>query len=105
MKATYNDFVTKEAEKKLVSVGGRFGKPKAIYTKDDFMTPGQVAKKFNITLEQAKNTMKDLVFKRSIFMLNGHKAPIVTRLGKPASIYLHPMGIAAFQKHLDEQKD
>ena len=105
MKATYNVFVTKEDKKNLVSVGGSFGHQKANYTKDDYLTPTQVAKKFNFTLDQAKNTMKNLIFKRAIFMLNGHKAPIVTRLGKAASMYLHPMGIEAFKKHLSEQKD
>ena len=105
MKAIYNVFITKETEKKLVSVGGHFGKPKATYTKDDYLSPSQVAKKFNISLEKAKNLMKKLIFKRAIFVLNGHKAPIITRLGKEKSIYLHPMGISAFQKYLEEQKD
>ena len=105
MKPTYHVFVTKEDEKNLVSVGGRFGRPKATYTKDDYLTPSAVAKKFDITLDQARNTMKTLVFKRSIFILNGHKAPIVTRLGKDKALYLHPMGIEAFKKHLGEQKD
>ena len=106
MKSTHGVFIAKETEKKLVSVGGRFGHQTATYTKSDYLTPSKVAKKFGISTEKAKSIMKNLIFKRAYFALNGHKAQIVTRMGKTGDcIYLHPLAIDAFKKYIDHQKD
>ena len=104
MKPTYHDFLPKEKREKLVSVGKAFAKP-VTYTKDDFLTPGKVAEKFGISTEKAKNIMKDLIFKRAAFSLNGHKAQIVVRMNKDHAMYLHPLATEAFQQHLAKQKD
>ena len=106
MKSIHNVFLTKEKEKKLSSIGGRFG-ASATYNKDDYLTPNKVAKKFNISTEEAKTIMKNLLFKRTIFALNGRKAQMITRLGKSSgsALYLHPLALEAFQKHIGEQKD
>ena len=105
MKSTHGVYIPKEDEKKFVSVGGRFGAA-AQYTKSDYLTPGKVAEKFGISIEKAKNIMKDLIFKRASFALNAHKAPIVTKMGKSGEcMYLHPLALEAFQKYIDPQKD
>jgi hypothetical protein len=104
MKPTYHDFITKESKKKMVSVGESF-QPSIKYTKDDYLTPGKVAKHFGIGIEKARDVMKTLVFKRAAFALNGHKSQIVVRFGKQNGLFLHPMAIEAFKKHLSEQKD
>ena len=104
MKATYNSFLPKETEKKVITVGSRNGS-QVTYKKADYLTPSKVAKKFNITTVKAEKLMKSLIFNRAIFGLNGHKSQIVVRLGTSDRMYLHPMGTAAFQKYLDEQKD
>ena len=44
MKSVHNSFATNETRKKMVSVGKSFQPVK--YTKDDFLTPSEVAKKF-----------------------------------------------------------
>ena len=102
MKSTYNVFASKETRKKMVSVGKSFQPVK--YTKDDFLTPGQVAKKFGISTDTAKEVMKKLNFERAIFVLNGHKAKIIMRHSDGKSMRLHPMALEAFKKHLDTQK-
>ena len=104
MKATYHDFLTKESEKKLGNIGSRNG-PRITYTKDDFLTPNKVAKHFGIPTEKAKNIMKDLIFKRAAFGLNGRKSQIVVKMGKDHSMYVHPMALDAFKQYLDQQKD
>ena len=106
MKSIHDVFLTKEKEEKLLSVGGRFSSS-ATYTKNDYLTPGKVAKKFGISTEKAKDIMKNLLLKRTIFALNGHKAQIVTKLGKTSgsSMFLHPLALEVFKKHISEQKD
>jgi len=103
MKPLFNIFATKETRKKMVSVGSSTQPAK--YTKDDFLTPGQVAKKFGISTDTAKEVMKKLNFERAIFVLNGHKAKIIMRHSDGKSMRLHPMATEAFQKYLDTQKD
>ena len=105
MKSVLHAFVTKKARENMVSVGNKRA-PEATYTKADFLTPGKVAEKFNISSEKARKLMKDLIFKRAYFALNGHKAPIATRFGKGGSnLYLHPMALEAFKQYLEQQKD
>ena len=98
MKATYHDFVTTEQEAKLDSVGKRYG-PYVTYNKGDFLSVSKVAKKFNISVEAAKNLMKKLRFNRTFFALNGHRAFVIVRL--TGDMYLHPMAIETFKKHLE----
>ena len=102
MRPTYNDFVTKESRKKLPSAD-KNSQSATPYTKSDYLTPGKVAKKFNMSVEEAKKAMNKILFKRAAFTINGHKAPVITRFGT-SNIYLHPMGVEAFKKYLDEQK-
>ena len=101
MKSIRRTFATKEDREKLVVVG-EFNNPATNYTKDDFMTAGKVGKKFNISTKEAQDMMKKLNFRRASFVLNNHLIPIIVRL--KGSLYLHPMALEAFQRHLDKQK-
>jgi hypothetical protein len=94
---------SKEESQNMVSKGSAF-KPQNNYTKADFLLPNQVAKKFNISTEEARNLMKSLMFRNALFALNGRKTPIIVNLGKHGSMYLHPMAMEAFQQQLDKQK-
>ena len=106
MKSVYDSFLALKTRKKLAFSEQKTDSTNA-YKREDFLTPGMVAKKFKISTEQALGTMKKLAFKRAYFALNGHKSPIVTRLGSHNSkqVFLHPMAIQAFQDILDKQKD
>ena len=105
MKYVKNTILTNEEREKMFSIGT----PNApeTFTKDDYLTPAKVAKKFGISTENARSIMKRLMFKRANFALNGHRSPIVTNLGKKGAgfYYLHPLAITAFQQYLEKQKD
>ena len=103
MKSTHHRLITKEEAQKLPSINTS-NEPMKSYTKADFMTPGKVAEKFNITTEEASNLMKKLKRHNSSFMLNGRLAMLVVDLGKHGALYLHPMGTSVFQQHLSKQR-
>lgn len=103
MKSVHYKFATKKDRENFVSAGEPF-KPIKNYTKDDFLTPGQVGKEFNISTETAEKLMKFLKKRNSLFMANGHMSPIVIDMGKKGLLRLHPLAIEAFQKHLDKQR-
>ena len=102
MKSLHHFYTTKEKKEKLTSVGESFTTGKT-YTKDDFLTPGKVAKKLNISTEIARQAMKKLQFKQAVFLLNGHKSRVIVNLGKNGP-YLHPMALNYFQEYVDNQK-
>ena len=104
MKSVHYKYATKkDREETFVSAGEPF-KPIKHYTKDDFLTPGQVGEKFNISTENAEKLMRLLKKKNSLFVANGHMSPIVMDMGKNGILRLHPLAIEAFQKHLDKQR-
>ena len=103
MKSTHNRTVTKEDTKKMSTVGNTTH-PATNYTKDDFLTPALVAKKFNISTDEALNLMKKINFKKAVFALNGHRTPMVIRFSNNSTLHLHPMAIPAFQEYIDKQK-
>jgi len=104
MKSTHNLVVTKENAKNMTIIGDPFH-PVTEYTKDDFLSPSKVAKKFGISTENARNLMKKLEHKGIVFGLNGHKKPVISK-AKPNShtLFLHPMAIEVFQEYLNNQK-
>ena len=101
MKPVHHQIATKEDRENIPSVGTSIH-PATNYTKDDFLTPARVAKKFGITTKQATDLMKKLAFNRAVFILNGHKSPIIIRLN--GSIHLHPMAFDVFQQQINNQK-
>ena len=103
MKSTYHQYLTREDAQKLTSAG-RPAKQSTSYTKDDYLTPGQVATKFDISIDEAKNIMKQLKFRNASFVLNGHKALAIVNLGKKGGMYLHPMGTEIFEQQLAKQR-
>lgn len=104
MKSVHDKYVTKEARQNLVSVGKPF-KQEEKYTKSDFLTPGMVAKKFQISTENAKKIMQKFYKEQTSFVLNGRRASVIVTLGQSHSFYLHPMAIEVFQNTLNKQKD
>ena len=104
MKSIHHDFLTKKEGEKLVYASSRIPSS-TTYTKDDFLTPGKVAKKFGISTEKAKLIMKDLMFKHAAFSLNGRKSQIVVKMGRDHSMYVHPLALVAFEQYLSQQKD
>lgn len=103
MKTTHDKYATREDAEKLVSVG----RPRQLapaYTKADFLPPEKVAKKFDISLEEARKLMKQLKFRNASFVLNGHMAKAIVDLGNKGCVYLHPMATEVFEKHLNNQK-
>ena len=104
MKSVHNIVATKEEKQKLTSIGSAINPVKS-YTKEDFLTPGKVAKKFNISTEEARKIMRKLSLKRAIFVLNNHKSSIIVKRGKNSTPYLHPMAIEAFQDYLKKERN
>ena len=103
MKSVHASFASSEARKNLVSVGSA-ANPESGYTKSDFLTPSKVGQKFAISTAEAEKLMKKLYMRQATFVLNGHKSPVVLKIGKNHSFYLHPMANAVFQQQLDNQK-
>lgn len=103
MKSVLNLSVSNQDKQKMTTIGSTTH-PVTTYTKDDFLTPAAVAKKFNITTSQATEIMKKLIFKRAVFALNGHKTPIILRFGNNSTMRLHPMAFDIFQEYINNQK-
>lgn len=101
MKSVLGKFATTEARKNLVNVGSSFNLAKD-YTRDDFLTPSSVGKKFSIDTIEAKKLMEKLYKRQTTFVSNGHKSLVVLKL--KGSLVLHPMAQTIFQQHLDKQK-
>jgi len=104
MKSVHHAFVPHESKQNLVSIGSSYN-PNKSFTKDDFLPPRNVAKKFNISIEDARIVMKSLLSRRAIFVLNGHRAQIITNLGKQHGLFLHPLATEIFQEYLNKQRD
>ena len=104
MKSVRNKFATREQKEHMVCVGDAFNPVKS-YTKADFMSPSNVAEKFNISRDAAKKLMQKAKTYDESFVLNGHRAPIIVKLSKTSGLYLHPMAIDAFQKYLQKQRN
>ena len=103
MKSIHGKFATREDTEKFISVG-KPAKQAVSYTKADFLTPGKVAEKFQISTEEAKKVMKQMKFRNVSFILNGHMSTAVVNLGKSNSMYLHPMALEVFEKQLNKQR-
>ena len=103
MKLLYNKSATQEEKQKYFNIGTS-SKPVKSYTKDDFLTPGKVAKTFNISIDEAKKMMRTLLIRRAIFILNNHKTQIVVNMGTSSNPYLHPMAVEAFREYLQKER-
>ena len=104
MKSVLHLNVKTEDQKKMTVIGSQFS-PVTNYTKDDFLSPSKVAKKFNISTEEARNLMQKLMRYGIVFGLNGHKKPVVSRATKGSNtLFLHPMAISVFQEYVNKQK-
>ena len=103
MKAVYKAFATKEDAKTLARGGSKSFEKPTPYTRDDFLTPGQVAKKFKIATKTAEDLMKKLRKNRMAFIANGHRGQIIVDLRKHGSVYLNPLAIDAFKQYLDQE--
>ena len=104
MKSVHHAFVTTESKQNLVSIGTP-SNPNKSFTKADFMPPHKVAKQFNIPIETARELMKTLLIRQTIFVLNGHKAQVVSSLGKEKGLFLHPLATEIFQEFLTKQRN
>lgn len=102
MKVIHTPSASTEQRSKHLSVKTD-NKSDTVFKKSDFLTPGDVATKCGVNIEKAKDALKKLHFKRSIFIINGHKQPIVMRLGTNR-LFVHPMAISEVKKYLDNQK-
>ena len=102
MKSVHNNYATKEDMEKMLTIGSILH-PVTNYTKDDFLTPARVAQKFGISTEKAKEIMKQINFKKTVFALNGHKTPVIIRFNR-GTLKLHPMAFQVFQEYIDNQK-
>lgn len=98
MKDLHKFSATADQKSSLFSV-----KTNEAFKKSDFLTPGEVATKCGVNTDTAREALKKLHFKRSIFVLNGHKQPIVMRLGTNR-LFVHPMAVPEIKKYLDNQK-
>ena len=58
MKSIHGKFATREDTEKFISVG-KPAKQAVSYTKADFLTPGKVAEKFQISTEEAKKDVDE----------------------------------------------
>jgi hypothetical protein len=104
MKSVHHAFLPAESRQNLVSIGSP-SNPDKSFTKADFLPPNKVAKKFDIPLEMARILMKTLLTQQSIFILNGHKARVVSTLGKQHGLFLHPLATEIFQEFLTKQRN
>ena len=103
MKSVHNLFVTKQKMDNYVRVGNAVSGVKS-FTKADFMTPEQVAEKFKISTQEAKKLMLYLFKYKKLFIVNGHKSPIIVKIDKNTGIVLHPLGTPAFEQYLQKQR-
>ena len=103
MKSVHKAFASSEARKNLISVGSA-ANPATKYTKSDFLTPTKVGEKFSISTQDATKLMEKLYKRQATFILNGHKSPVVLKMGKSHTFLLHPMANIVFQQQLDNQK-
>ena len=103
MKSVHNKNITKEEAKKMVNVG-TINKPVNTYTKDDYLTAAKLEKKFDISTTEARKKKKKLNFKRAVFALNGHKTPVIVRLGTSSTLKAHPMAMEVIQQEINKQK-
>lgn len=102
MKSVHGKSATAEDCKRLKTVGS-LTNPITTYSKDDYLTPAKVAKRFDISTEKAKSIMKTLIFKHATFVINGHKSPVIVNMGT-GTPRLHPLAIDIFQDYLNKQK-
>ena len=102
MKSTHDKYATREDAEKMVSVG-KPGRYAVSYTKDDFLPPSKVGEKFGISTEEAKKLMRQLRFRNASFVLNGHMAKVIVKMGGSID-YLHPMALEVFEQLLNKQK-
>lgn len=103
MKSTLHTETSSEFIKKHNSIGSS-ANPVKSYTSNDFLPPSKVAKKFNISTQEAEKLMQKLFVHRAIFGLNGHKSQIVLKHGKSNRLKLHPMATDAFNEFLQKQR-
>ena len=95
-------FATKKDRQNLYTVGEAY-KPVKTFTKKDFLNGAELAKKLSKNKELVKKTMKYIQFKGLKFIINGHRANVVTKT-PTNELLLHPMAIPVFQEYLNKQK-
>ena len=98
---THQHYFANTESRKNLNVVGSSRKPQNNYTKNDFLSVSQVAKKFNISEQDAEKLMKKLLWHNTKFVLNNRMASIIVEFD---TIHLHPMAIEAFKQQLDKQK-
>jgi len=104
MQSVHRAFLTTETKQKILSIGSP-SNPNNSFTKADFLPPNKVAKQFDIPIETARELMKTLLLKRTFFALNGHKALVVSNMGKQHGLFLHPLATEIFQEFLTKQRN
>ena len=104
MLALKDVFVSKEEEGKFYKTGGRFNETNRSFTKKDFLTAADFAKKYNFSKEKVEKLMEKLNFYRKSFVLNGHKTSIVCGT-RTSRLKIHPMAVEHFKELLSKQKD
>lgn len=93
-------YATKEDKKKLPEVTGPQTKT---YTKDDFLSATQLSQKLGYPKDIIENAMKFLYLKQTKFIINGHKAKVVTDHGN-RTLRVHPLGIKFLEEQLKKQQ-
>ncbi len=93
-------YATKEDKKKLPEVTGPQTKT---YTKDEFLSATQLSQKLGYPKDVIESAMKLLYFKQTQFIINGHKANVITKQGN-RTMRVHPLGIKFLEEQLKKQQ-
>ena len=104
MQSVHHAFLTTQDKQNLLSIGSP-SNPNNSFTKADFLPPSKVAKRFDIPIETARKLMKTLLLRQTFFALNGHKARVVSNMGKQHGLFLHPLATEIFQEFLTNQRN
>lgn len=74
------------------------------YTTSDCLNPSSVAKKYGISTKTAREIMYRFKNTNKYMLVNGHKRPIIININGKRGLFLHPLAISIFEKHLQKIK-
>ena len=75
------------------------------FTKSDFLSGAQLARKFNLDKETVQEVLLHLYKNNFMVNVNGRKAPVTHIQNDIKTIYLHPLALDIFKQNIDIQKD
>lgn len=101
MRNIHKTVPTEEAKEKKIYPTANYS---STYTTSDCLTPSSVAKKYGISTKTAREIMYRFKNTNKYMLVNGHKRPIIININGKRGLFLHPLAISIFEKHLQKIK-